>query len=136
MAAENLRKVKILVLGDTGEYAGRLCVLVYSDVCVMLCAGVGKTSLVHLVCHQEVLTSLTWTIGCNVEVKVRYTPPLEKTPTPTHTHTTHTHMHMQLHDYGPSPSTSSSYFVELWDIGGSPSHKNGRQLFYQNTNGR
>ncbi|XP_064404119.1 rab-like protein 3 isoform X2 [Halichondria panicea] len=88
MAAENLRKVKILVLGDT---------------------GVGKTSLVHLICHGEVLSSLSWTIGCSVDVK--------------------------LHDFGPSTSTSSSYFLELWDVGGSPSHKRGRQIFYQNANG-
>ena len=43
---------------------------------------------------------------------------------------------VQLHDFGPSTSTSSSYFLELWDVGGSPSHKRGRQIFYQNANGR
>ena len=33
-------------------------------------AGVGKTSLVHLICHGEVLTNPSSTVGCNVEVKV------------------------------------------------------------------
>lgn len=45
----NLEKVKILVVGDS---------------------GVGKTSLVHLICHQEVLKRPNWTIGCSVDVKV------------------------------------------------------------------
>ena len=32
--------------------------------------GVGKTSLIHLICHREVLSNPSWTVGCNVEVKV------------------------------------------------------------------
>lgn len=41
----------------------------------------------------------------------------------------------QIHDYGRSLSSSSSYFLELWDIGGSPAHKQGRAVFYQQVNG-
>lgn len=33
-------------------------------------AGVGKTSLIHLICRREVLSNPSWTVGCNVEVKV------------------------------------------------------------------
>ncbi|WAR09245.1 RABL3-like protein [Mya arenaria] len=44
----NVDKVKILVVGDS---------------------GVGKTSLVHLICHNEPTNSPGWTIGCSVDVK-------------------------------------------------------------------
>jgi len=43
------KSAKILVLGDP---------------------GVGKSSLVHLICHSRVLTSTQWTIGCSIEVKL------------------------------------------------------------------
>ena len=33
-------------------------------------SGVGKTSLVNLICHNESLPSPAWTIGCSVETKV------------------------------------------------------------------
>lgn len=33
-------------------------------------AGVGKTSLVHLICHNEPQSNPSATIGCSVEVKV------------------------------------------------------------------
>ena len=41
----------------------------------------------------------------------------------------------QIHDYGRSLSSSSSYYVELWDVGGSPNHRQGRAVFYQQVNG-
>lgn len=40
---------KILVLGDS---------------------GVGKSSLIHLICHSTVLNSAHWTIGCSIDVKL------------------------------------------------------------------
>lgn len=40
---------KILVLGDS---------------------GVGKSSLIHLICHLSVLNSAQWTIGCSIYVKL------------------------------------------------------------------
>ncbi|KAF0748957.1 hypothetical protein AaE_007184 [Aphanomyces astaci] len=43
----DLRTVRIAVVGDS---------------------GVGKTSLVHFVCHGTVLVHPTWTIGCTTEV--------------------------------------------------------------------
>jgi len=45
----NSEKIKILVVGDS---------------------GVGKTSLVHLVCHGDILKNAIQTIGCNIEVKL------------------------------------------------------------------
>ena len=39
-------------------------------VCVFFVSGVGKTSLVHLICHNEPTSNPNWTIGCSVEVKV------------------------------------------------------------------
>lgn len=40
---------KILVLGDS---------------------GVGKSSLIYLICHASVLSSAQWTIGCSIDVKL------------------------------------------------------------------
>lgn len=40
---------KILVLGDS---------------------GVGKSSLIHLICHSTILSSAQWTIGCSIDVKI------------------------------------------------------------------
>lgn len=40
---------KILVLGDS---------------------GVGKSSLIHLLCHSSVLSSAQWTIGCSIDVRL------------------------------------------------------------------
>lgn len=43
---------------------------------------------------------------------------------------------LQLHEYGKTLSSpSSTYFLEFWDVGGSPSHSNGRAVFYQQANG-
>lgn len=49
--SSSVEKVKIVVVGDS---------------------GVGKTSLVHMIVHQEVLKKSNWTIGCSVDVKVSY----------------------------------------------------------------
>lgn len=43
------QKYKILVLGDS---------------------GVGKSSLIHLICHDNVLNSPQWTIGCSIDIKI------------------------------------------------------------------
>ncbi|KFM78104.1 Rab-like protein 3, partial [Stegodyphus mimosarum] len=75
----SIEKVKILVVGDS---------------------GVGKSSLVHLICHSEAITNPSWTIGCSVEVK--------------------------LHEYKEGTPFQKTYFVELWDVGGSSSHRNSR----------
>ncbi|XP_055702098.1 rab-like protein 3 [Phlebotomus papatasi] len=72
-------------------------------------SGVGKTSLTHLIAHSEPLTSPGWTVGCSVEVK--------------------------LHEYKEGTPQQKTFFVELWDIGGSVSHKNTRGVFYTPTHG-
>lgn len=71
--------------------------------------GVGKTSLTHLICQQQPIRNPSWTIGCSVEVK--------------------------LHEYKEGTPNQRRYFIELWDIGGSQSHKNTRSVFYNPTNG-
>jgi Rab-like protein 3 len=81
-------KVRILVVGDS---------------------GVGKTSLTHLICHNEAITSPSWTVGCSVEVK--------------------------LHEFKEGLPQQKTYFVELWDVGGSSSHRNTRSIFYNPVNG-
>ncbi|KAK2146612.1 hypothetical protein LSH36_594g01017 [Paralvinella palmiformis] len=81
-------KVRILVLGDS---------------------GVGKTSLVHLICHNEPILNPYWTIGAGVEVK--------------------------LHEYKAGMPAEKTYFVELWDIGGWSAHKNSRAVFYNPVHG-
>lgn len=72
-------------------------------------SGVGKTSLLHLIAHNEPLISPGWTIGCSVEVK--------------------------LHEYKEGTSSQQTYFIELFDIGGSISHMNTRSVFYNPTHG-
>ncbi|XP_028411413.1 rab-like protein 3 [Dendronephthya gigantea] len=84
----NLEKVKVLVVGDS---------------------GVGKTSLVNLICHNERLSSPAWTIGCSVETKV--------------------------YDYKHGTPQEKEFFIELWDVGGSANHKCSRSIFYASMNG-
>uniref|UniRef100_A0A0K8SJ95 Rab-like protein 3 n=1 Tax=Lygus hesperus TaxID=30085 RepID=A0A0K8SJ95_LYGHE len=67
-------------------------------------SGVGKTSLTRLIAHNEPISNPLWTVGCSVEVK--------------------------LHEYREGTPTQKTYFVELWDIGGSRSHRNTRSVFY------
>jgi Rab-like protein 3 len=69
---------------------------------------VGKTSLVGLIAQIESSTS-NWTVGASVEVK--------------------------LHEYKEGTAAQKTFFIELWDIGGSISHQNTRSVFYQPTHG-
>lgn len=84
----SLEKIKILVVGDS---------------------GVGKSSVVHLICHLEPVNNPSWTIGCSVEVK--------------------------LHEYKEGTPLQKTYFIEMWDIGGSNSHRNSRSVFYGSFHG-
>ncbi|KAI4466923.1 drab5-related [Holotrichia oblita] len=56
-------------------------------------SGVGKTSFVHLAANNEPVRAPGWTIGCSVEVK--------------------------LHEYKEGTPGQVTYFIELWDVGGS-----------------
>ncbi|XP_030386612.1 rab-like protein 3 [Scaptodrosophila lebanonensis] len=72
-------------------------------------SGVGKTCLTHLIAHNESLTRPGWTVGCNIQVKI--------------------------HEFKEGTARQSPYFVELFDIGGSLSHKNTRSIFYTGVHG-
>ncbi|XP_065363603.1 rab-like protein 3 isoform X2 [Calliphora vicina] len=72
-------------------------------------SGVGKTCLTHLIAHGESLTRPGWTVGCNIEIK--------------------------LHEFKEGTAQQKPFFIELFDIGGSLSHKNTRGVFYTPTHG-
>lgn len=72
-------------------------------------SGVGKTSFVHLAVSNEPLKAPSWTIGCSVEVK--------------------------LHEFKEGTPGQRTYFVELWDVGGSKHHQNTRHVFYNPCHG-
>ncbi|CAM6089317.1 unnamed protein product [Calypogeia fissa] len=90
--------------------SGQVRVLVLGD------AGVGKTSLVHLIVNETRITNPRRTVGCAVEVK-----------------------HLVYRE----PTTSSytqkyrdrDFFVELWDISGHEQYKDCRSIFYSQING-
>lgn len=44
-------------------------------------------------------------------------------------------MEVKLHEYKEDTSSQKTFFIELFDIGGSLSHKNSRGVFYQQVNG-
>ncbi|CAD5118571.1 DgyrCDS7259 [Dimorphilus gyrociliatus] len=83
-----IEKVRVLIVGDS---------------------GVGKTSLIHLICHNEPIANPYWTIGCSVECK--------------------------LHEYKAGTLHQKDYFIELWDIGGWSAHTNSRSIFYNPVHG-
>lgn len=72
-------------------------------------SGVGKTSLTHLISQNETIINPSWTVGCSVEVK--------------------------LHEFKEGLPQQKTYFIELWDIGGSSSHRNTRSIFYYPVHG-
>ncbi|TWW80577.1 Rab-like protein 3 [Takifugu flavidus] len=74
--------------------------------------GVGKSSLVHLLCQNQVLGNPSWTVGCSVDVRVQ--------------------------DYKEGTPEEKAYYIELWDVGGSigsaSSVKSTRAVFYNSVN--
>ncbi|KAG8199556.1 hypothetical protein JTE90_009397 [Oedothorax gibbosus] len=72
-------------------------------------SGVGKSSLVHLIAHSEAIANPSWTIGCSVEVK--------------------------LHECKEGTPFQKTFFIEMWDVGGSTGHMNSRSIFYNSFNG-
>ncbi|CAD5186680.1 unnamed protein product [Musa acuminata subsp. malaccensis] len=94
-----------------GPPCGQVRVLVVGD------AGVGKTSLVHLILKGSSIARPSQTVGCTVGVK-----------------------HIS---YGSASSSSNSikgdaqrdFFVELWDVSGHERYKDCRSLFYTQING-
>ncbi|XP_037073068.1 rab-like protein 3 [Pollicipes pollicipes] len=84
----DIETVKVVVVGDS---------------------GVGKTSLVHLICHNEPCPKPSWTIGCELDVRI--------------------------HDFREGLPAQRTYCVELWDVGGSAAHQNARHVFYGGAHG-
>jgi Rab-like protein 3 len=72
-------------------------------------SGVGKTSLTGLLSRGAALANPAWTVGCSIEVK--------------------------LHDFLEGTQQQKSYFVELWDVGGSHSQRNTRHVFFHTVHG-
>ncbi|GAB6030386.1 hypothetical protein CHUAL_007264 [Chamberlinius hualienensis] len=72
-------------------------------------SGVGKSTFVHLICHCQPLCNPSWTIGCSVDIKI--------------------------HEYKEGTPLQKTFFVELWDVGGSNSHCNSRSVFYSSVHG-
>ncbi|TGZ61860.1 hypothetical protein CRM22_007744 [Opisthorchis felineus] len=83
-----LERCKVVVVGDS---------------------GVGKSSLLHLLCHQQPLLNPSYTVGCGLEVKI--------------------------HQFRPQPNEERPFFIELWDVGGCNAHANARSVFYQGAHG-
>mmetsp|Transcript_6592 Transcript_6592/g.7547 ORF Transcript_6592/g.7547 Transcript_6592/m.7547 type:complete len:317 (+) Transcript_6592:133-1083(+) len=84
---DSVEKVRILVVGDS---------------------GVGKSCLIHQICHGKTLSTPTWTVGCHTDVKLQSCV-LEGVEKP--------------------------FFIEFWEVGGHRNFKPGRQMFYQKMNG-
>lgn len=82
---------------------------VYIRINIFHILGVGKTSLTYLIAHNKPLVSPGWTVGCSVEVK--------------------------LHRFKEGTQAQNTFFVELWDVGGSNGHRITRNVFYQPTHG-
>ncbi|OON18507.1 GTP-binding domain protein [Opisthorchis viverrini] len=72
-------------------------------------SGVGKSSLLHLLCHQQPLLNPSYTVGCSLEVKI--------------------------HQFRPQSNEERPFFIELWDVGGCNAHANARSVFYQGAHG-
>uniref|UniRef100_A0A8C8ZK28 Rab-like protein 3 n=1 Tax=Prolemur simus TaxID=1328070 RepID=A0A8C8ZK28_PROSS len=88
----SLDRMKVLVLGNS---------------------GVVKSSLVHLLCQNQVLGNPSWIVGCSVDVRV--------------------------HDCKEGTPEEKTCCIELWDVGGSvgsaSSVKSTRAVFYNSVNG-
>jgi len=113
--------VKVLVLGDS---------------------GVGKSSLVHLLCQNQVLGNPSWTVGCSVDVRF-----FEAIVPQTMTYIAADWksfvsliiIPLKVHDYKEGTPEEKTYYIELWDVGGSvgsaSSVKSTRAVFYNSVNG-
>ena len=81
-------KIKVLILGDS---------------------GVGKSSLLELLCHGQAVGNPQWTIGCSIDVK--------------------------LHQYKEGTAAQRTCYIELWEVGGSRSHAIARKIFFNSFDG-
>ncbi|KAF9359634.1 hypothetical protein BGX26_011880 [Mortierella sp. AD094] len=103
---------KVLVLGDS---------------------GVGKSSLVHMLCHSEPLRPAIPTVGCNIDVRLHSST----IPTAAASSTSRSGIPSLITRTNPSPEPASNTsgaetFIEFYDISGSPAVRNpkSRTMFY------
>ncbi|KAF9203291.1 Rab-like protein 3 [Haplosporangium sp. Z 27] len=101
---------KVLVLGDS---------------------GVGKSSLVHMLCHNEPLRTATPTVGCNIDVRLH----ASTIPTAATTSTSRSGFPSLLARTSPEPTSNTSgaeTFIEFYDVSGSPTVRSPktRTMFY------
>ena len=108
----DIDRVRILVLGDS---------------------GVGKTSLVHLIVKGQPLTSITYTIGASIEVKLHEYR--EGTPSQKTFWIGKCSCVLLGNVFTTFLKCFCFYFSELFDIGGSHGHRNSRHVFYNNYQG-
>ncbi|KAI7830213.1 P-loop containing nucleoside triphosphate hydrolase protein [Gamsiella multidivaricata] len=104
--------VKILVLGDS---------------------GVGKSSLVHMLCHNEPLRALMPTVGCNIDVRLHSsTVPTAAASVSRSNIPSLVTRNNQSADLLSSSSAAEPVFIEFYDISGSPTvrHPKSRSMFY------
>ncbi|PPS20162.1 hypothetical protein GOBAR_AA00409 [Gossypium barbadense] len=144
-------QIRVLVVGDSGhwkkewdgvlrleingekvEFLELTCFLLNAELQIeilVFLAGVGKTSLVHLIVKGSSTAHPHQTIGCTVGVKF--------------IHQVATKISTQHTTYGCPGSSSSSlkgdaervFFIELWDVSGHERYKGCRSLFYSQLNG-
>ncbi|KAF9097105.1 hypothetical protein BGX23_009779 [Mortierella sp. AD031] len=109
---------KVLVLGDS---------------------GVGKTSLVHILCHSEPLRVPVPTIGCDINVRLHSsTIPTAAATSTARSGFTSLLASRAINNVSPSSSdpsgssTTEPTFIEFYDVSGSPAvrHPKSRSMFY------
>ncbi|CAG8585023.1 12271_t:CDS:2 [Ambispora leptoticha] len=100
-------------------------------------SGVGKTCLVHILCHNEVLRNPTWTIGSSVEVTVCQSVQSNNGFLFVRLNSINEIINrgilaLQKHIH---TRTMKPYFVEFVDVGGSTKHPSSRNMFYHHVDG-
>ena len=98
-----------------------------------LASGVGKTTLIHRICHGADPKNLRWTVGCSIEVKVRLTKRAAVRTALSSAYSAFGRP-LQLHLYKNDPT--KPFFIEFWDVGGAPRYERSRGVFFKATDGK
>ena len=99
-----------------------------------LASGVGKTTLIHRICHGADPKNLRWTVGCSIEVKVRKLTKRAAVCTALSSAYSAFGRPLQLHLYKNDPT--KPFFIEFWDVGGAPRYERSRGVFFKATDGK
>ncbi|KAF9111067.1 Rab-like protein 3 [Mortierella sp. AM989] len=102
---------KVLVLGDS---------------------GVGKSSLVHMLCHSEPLRPAMPTVGCNIDVRLHSSTIPTAAAASTSRPANPSLLARTSHSPDPISNAGAETFIEFYDISGSPAVRNpkSRTMFY------